>query len=819
MTTQTFKEELDYLTSALDSMVEEQAGKKLHDSIDAIRELALSGRRDGNRRSLQKKRSLLASLSVEDAYQIAHAYSLFFQLVNLCEERERVRRLSMKEAPAMSMDWLFATLKQSKVKPKTVQKCLDSLEIEPVLTAHPTETKRRTTMNQLSRLVTNWDHPEESMEALWMTEEVRQQKMSPLNEVDNALFYFQQTIFEGTANFYRRFCEGLEKHYPTVKLSRSFLRFASWVGGDRDGNPFVTPEVSLEAMERHRDRALKHYYDECRLLVNETTQADPVAEVGGADPVFGAHGKQFQPFESLRGQLAALAERIHNRSISAEGLLAGLESVQRSLIERGAVRSAKGRIQSLIQKVKVFGFHLAELDFRDNSTKLTTARGELLEEFKTIRELQRIYGPDAAHRFILSMTMSAEHILVLFEIAQEAKCLDVDLVPLFETIGDLENSVGILRQLWDDKDYRQHLKRRGNIQEVMVGYSDSNKDGGYLAANWHLHEAQRRMTELADELGMKLRFFHGKGGTIDRGGGASHRSLRAQPNAAPGGRLRITEQGEVVSLKYSRPEIAKRNFEQLASAVIAGQCLPFEEKEEKRIPVWEGVMKELSDLSFTHYQDLVFRTPGFIDYFWQATPIELVEHLNIGSRPVKRASNAGRDITQLRAIPWVMSWTQSRHLISAWYGIGHAVTAYCKKNPKGLAELRQMYRDWPFFQQLIENAEISLAKTELGIAREYAQLVKDESLRNRIFKLIEKEYAKSVDAILKITKHKRLLENQPTLEESLHRRNPEIDPLNYLQIQFIRQWRKTPPKKRTETLRRLLVLTVKALSFGMKSTG
>lgn len=817
MTTQDFKDELDYLTRKLDAIVDEQAGREIHDDIHTIRELALSGRQKGGRKSQQKKRRLLADLSTEDAYQIAHAYSLFFQLVNLCEERERIRRLDMKKAPAMSMEWLFSMLKEAKVPAKKIQETLDQVEIEPVLTAHPTETKRRTTMNHLQRLVNNWDAPEESLEALWLTEEVRQQKMSPLNEVDNTLFYFNQTIFQGASDFYARLNACLKKHYPKVDLSRSFLTFACWVGGDRDGNPFVTPEVSLETMERHRNMALKHYYEECRKLVNETTQSDPVSDDPTSAPVIGAQGKQFQPFESLRGQLSSLAERVHNRSISAEGFLAGLESVQRSLIERGAIRSANGRIESLIQKVKVFGFHLAELDFRDNSTKLEKAREELLAEFKTIRELQLTYGRRAAHRFILSMTTCSDHILGLLEIAQEAKCNHVDLVPLFETIDDLANSVDILKELWADEGYRAHLAKRGNIQEVMVGYSDSNKDGGYLAANWHLHEAQRRMSELADECEVKLRFFHGKGGTIDRGGGASYRSLRAQPFAAPGGRLRITEQGEMVSLKYSRPEIAKRNFEQLTSAVIASQCLPDPDSHEERLSTWEKVMEQLADSSFKHYQDLVFRTPGFMDYFWQATPIELVEHLNIGSRPTRRAS--GRDIQQLRAIPWVMAWTQSRHLISAWYGIGHALTEFCKKNPKGITELRRMYREWPFFQQLIENAETSLAKTELGIAGEYANLVTDEALRDRIFGMIEAEYKRSVKTVLKITGHKRLLENHPTLEESLHRRNPQIDPLNFLQIQFLDNWRNTPPKKRTETMRRLLVLTVKALSFGMKSTG
>jgi phosphoenolpyruvate carboxylase len=403
----------------------------------------------------------------------------------------------------------------------------------------------------------------------------------------------------------------------------------------------------------------------------------------------------------------------------------------------------------------------------------------------------------------------------LFKLAKLAGVHEIDFVPLFETIEDLENSARILGELWSDAEYRRHLKHRGQIQEVMVGYSDSNKDGGYLAANWFLYRAQKEMSRVADECGVKLRFFHGKGGTIDRGGGASYRSLRAQPHAAHGGRLRITEQGEVISLKYSNPIIAQRNLEQLTSAVIAVQCLP--ETEAQDLAKWEEAAAQLAQFSFEHYQQLVYRTPEFAEYFWQATPIDLIEHLRLGSRPSRRAATA--DIRQLRAIPWVFSWTQSRHLISAWYGVGHALKQFADREPDGLEQMRKMYRRWPFFRMLLDNAELSLAKADLGIARQYAALVESADVRKKIFGLIESEHARSIAMVLAVNERKNLLANQPTLAQSIRLRNPYIDPLNHLQIRFLSVWRKADETQRTEHLRRLLALTVKGVASGMKSTG
>ncbi len=806
-----FHADYTHIIGHLDAIIREQAGDLIHSHIEQIRGLARASRHYGDKASLAAKRTLLDSIDEPTAYRITHAFSLYFQLVNLCEERERTRHLKASAEPSMSFRWLFRALKEQRVPARKVELILSQLEIEPVLTAHPTETKRRTMLDHIRRLEKEWDDPGTILEALWHTEEIRRTRMTPLNEADNIHYFFNETIFEAAARFESEFHQLLDETYPGIDAPDSFMRFATWVGGDRDGNPFVTPEISSEVMRRQSQVARGHYHAECLALTAELTHA--VSSARRAEDSRGL----FQPFERHRFDLIDIANDIANDDISAANLIKRLTKIRQHLLKAGARRAANGRIDRLIRQVKTFGFHLAHLDFRDNSTKLDGAADELAAEFRAISQIQADHGADAAHRFILSMTRSAEDILSLRKIAYWASCRSVDLVPLFETIDDLKNAPDILQRLCADKSYRRHLRRRDDVQEVMVGYSDSNKDGGYMAANWHLYVAQRELVQVAKKEGIHLRLFHGKGGSIDRGGGASHRALRAQPHAASGGRIRITEQGEIISLKYSHPFIAERNFEQLTTAVVATQCLPAETADKRTVRRWERLMSGLADASQQSYRQLVYDTPEFLEYFHQATPIDLIERLRIGSRPARRSK--GADISQLRAIPWVFSWTQSRHLISAWYGIGAAIDSFIEDNEDGLAELIDMYHRWPFFQQLINNAEMSLAKTDLGIARNYASLVKNDSVREKVFGMIESEHGKAVYAVLAITGRAALLAGQPVLAESLHRRNPHVDPLHFLQIRFLDKWRNAKKSQQTESLRRLLALTVNGIAFGMKSTG
>ena len=809
------KQEVRFITTRLGDIIREQAGDAVFGHVERLRQLAKTIRQHHREPDIHAKRRLIARLPVREADQVAHAFSLFFQLVNLCEERARIRHLRAHPGSPQSLRRLFQELQEAGVPARRLQQCLDALDVQPVLTAHPTEAKRRTGVNQILRLAARFDDPDEVLEALWQTEEVRARRPEPLDEVANTLFYFDRTIFETVANFYATFDAELRAHYPAVRRRRAFLTFASWVGGDRDGHPLVTPEVSRTVVRLHRQRATAFYDRECDRLIEELSHAVPGRWrlPRQRDPL------SFHRAELFRRELVAIRRRLAGGRYAMTELVRDLQTIQTGLHRQGAHRAAQGHVARLVNQARVFGLHLAELDFRDHRDKLQEAPGELRAQFRALRAIQQPHGTAAANHYVLSMTRNADDVRALLRLARRARVGQVDLVPLFETTEDLENAPRVMRELWSDADYRVHLAGRGRVQEVMLGYSDSNKDGGYLAANWCLYRAQKELSLLADECAVKLRLFHGKGGTIDRGGGQSHRSLRAQPYAAHGGRIRITEQGEVVSLKYSHPLIAQRNLEQLTSAVIAAHCLPGPEAVHgDRLGQWERWMEDLSRRSLESYQRLVWQTPEFARYFWQATPIDLIEHLQLGSRPSRRRPS--RDIRHLRAIPWVFAWTQSRHLLPAWYGIGQALEEFVRHQPGGLENLREMYRQWPYFASLLDNAEVSLAKTDLYIASRYATLVTDAGVRRQIFGIIQDGYERSVSMVLRVSQRGELLANQPVLAESIRLRNPYVDPLNYIQVRFLPRWRRaTPGSGPSERLRRLLALTVKGIAFGMKSTG
>lgn len=821
------RDEVRFLTTRLGNIVREQSGELVFDHIERLRKLARKVRDndDPEQISIDEVMELVGNLPIESASQIAHAFSLFFQLVNLCEERARIRHLRETEEPRQSLRRIFHELSEAGVPPEKLQSVIDSLEIEPVFTAHPTEAKRQSLLYHLWRLRDWPDDPDEILETLWQTEEVRHRRPQPLDEVEHFLTFFDRTIFDAVADFYENVDRELARHYPSVQRRRQFLTFASWIGGDRDGHPYVTPEISRQTMSRHHHCVLAFYERQIDALFLELSHAGEIAEEStpAVKPVRSGparvRGRRLQPNAIFRRQLQSIALKLRDGYLSADEFIADLEQIRDGLLAQNARRAAEGRIARLISQVHVFGFHLAELDFRDSSDKLHSNEAAIRDEFRVQQGLQERYGRQASNRFILSMTHNAEDLRQLLTVAEDEGLQDVDIVPLFETVDDLARAGELMRQLWSDADYRRHLEYRGNVQEVMLGYSDSNKDGGYLAANWNLYTAERELAALADECSVGLRFFHGKGGSIDRGGGQSHETLRALPTAVHGGRIRITEQGEVISLKYSSPEIAIRNLEQLASGVIAAECLPApDEKFADKLPRWEYAMGRLAEYSSEFYRELVRHTPEFLEYFRQATPIDLIEHLKIGSRPSRRKSAGSLD--DLRAIPWVFSWTQSRHLISAWYGIGHAMERFIESERNGLTVLREMSDTWPFFGLLLANAETSLAKADMHIAGCYAQLVESPEVRERVFGRIELEHRRSKELVLTVSGRKELLARDPVLAESIRLRNPYVDPLNFLQIQFLRQWRNADPEAEpNEDLERLLALTAHGIAFGMKSTG
>ncbi|MBE7561121.1 phosphoenolpyruvate carboxylase [bacterium] len=502
------------MTTRLGAMIREQAGERLFERIEQVRLLSKAIRQKQDRAAIRAKRRLLSRLSLPEAHQVAHAFSLFFQLVNLCEERERIRHLRARAAPPQSLAWLFSNLRAARVAPEALARCLAALEVEPVLTAHPTEARRRTALSHLMRLARgpDWDleNPDfrarldEILEVLWQTLEVRERPVTPLDEVDNVLFFFERTIFETVANFYRTFDAELAAAYPGIERTREFLTFASWIGGDRDGNPLVTPEVSLAAMQRQRALILDYYRRQCGLLVEELSHAHPLEWEPRPGRLESPPADSVQFSEGLRRRLHELGRRLGTPGLSAEEFVAQLESMREELGRRRAPRAAAGRLTRLVTQDRVFGFHLAELDFRDHHDRLHAHGGAaVLAELRALRRLQRRHSPAAAHRFILSMTRDADDLRRLLSLARRARLTEVDLVPLFETIDDLERCDAVMAELWQDRRYRAHLARRGDVQEVMLGYSDSTR----TAATWRqlVSLPPAAPGRLADECGVRLR--------------------------------------------------------------------------------------------------------------------------------------------------------------------------------------------------------------------------------------------------------------------------------------------------------------------------
>ena len=814
------RNEVRQLTTQLGHVIKEQAGQKVFDIVEDLRTYSIKVRRSGSNGvgTAERRRfnQIFTNLDVDDAYDVVYGFGLFFQLVNLCEERARQRFLEAHPEPRQSVRHTLRSLKNAGISSTKLQNCLDSLEIQPVVTAHPTEAKRRTVLNHILRLSSNFERAHEILEALWYTTPTRVNKVSVNDEVRNKLFFFQKTILDVVPKLYGTFDQALSDYFPKVKRNNEFLSFGSWVGGDGDGNPYVTPEITLQTMQMHTDLVHGYYIHQCDRLIEELTH-DTNDSTLKSRITKTCETEYFQPGELYRKLMINIRAGLRQKSLPLGEFLANLELIKKKLTEQKAFEAANGRLSNLILQVRVFGLHLATLDIRDHSEKLVNAKDEMRGKFRAVMKIQKEFGERASNRLILSMTTSAQDIKNLAALTKNVGLTTADYVPLFETIDDLKNCSSIMNELWNNKEYRAHLRKRSNIQEVMVGYSDSNKDGGYLAANWYLYLAQKSLTKSAKKHKIKLRMFHGKGGTIDRGGGKSYEFLQAQPFSAPDGKIRITEQGEVVAFKYANPVIAQRNLEQLISGVIASQCFPRKEAATGKIKIWEKVLEEISDNSFHTYQDLIYRTDRFIEYFRQATPIDLIETLQIGSRPAKR--KATMKISDMRAIPWVFSWTQSRQMISAWYGLGTALESFMKQDKKNERILKDMYQRWPFFQAVLINSELALSKTDMYIAEKYADLVEDKELRERIFGQIKSEHRRTIRAILSISGKKKLLADQKTLHNSIKLRNPYVDPLHHLQIHLLKQWRKEKNAKKKVALREVLALAVNGIAYGMKNTG
>lgn len=906
----TLRDDVRTLTTWLGRVIREQQGETFFTKLERLRQLAKATRARPGASSRAALRAFVDRLTPREAQNMARAFTLYFQLVNLAEEHHRIERLRDREreagAPPLSVEKALSDLRRAGVPRARIARAVANLRLEPVFTAHPTEAKRRVVLRHLLRMAEGWEEHRrsdrspsekrrsenallESLEALWQTQQVRQRRVTVEDEVRNVLFFLIGTVPRAAAEFWDAFTEAAACLAPGAVPSPRLLSFGTWVGGDRDGNPSVTPDVSRWTLAEQRRTALEFYRNAVRDLQSLLTSSSLAAPVDPAVvkslnkdrrslPELEERLRHWERGEYYRAKLWAVEARLVRAQSGAKGgytaaagLVDDLVLLRRSLEKHGGARTARGALLTLERQVRLFGFHLARLDFRQHSARVRAAAealaggrpataewagliaagapravpriagdGLALREMETLAELQKTFGTRAADHYILSMTRSADDLWAALFLARRAGLIrregnrwrsTVDIVPLFETVEDLSRAPALMAALWRHPFYRQILASRGGAQEIMLGYSDSNKDAGYLAANFHLFRAQESLGRAAEKAGVLLRFFHGKGGTIDRGGGPAHRAILAAPRSVPGGRLRITEQGEVIAYKYGRPAVARRNFEQMASAVLTAELAPPGAKlSPARRSVYEGVLAGLAEASRRHYRALVYETPGFAEYFAQATPIDLIERVEIASRPVFRSGKpkdgsprapAAPSLADMRAIPWVFSWTQSRNLLPAWYGAGSALQEFLdEKGAAGRGLLADMYARWPFFAALLDNLELSLAKADLTIAEGYAALVKDRSLRSAIFGRVREEHRRTVGALRAITGHASPLEQSPVLRESIALRNPYVDSLSALQTRFLSLWRdpRRSPAERDKALGVLLV-TINGIAAGMKSTG
>ena len=897
--------EIRFLGRLLGEIIREQAGAARYDLEEEIR-LGARARREGLPDAERALQARIASMRDPEARTVVRAFTLFFDLMNLAEDRERIRVLRERERArypeprSESMEEAVLLMRGAGLDPAKSQALLDLLSIGLVFTAHPTEAKRRSVRvkvrllrqclvllddeqllpRERERLITRM---RSLLTGLWQTELVRPRRPSVVEEVEVGLF-FASTLWEVTPVIYGELERALGKIFPGAAFRLPpFLSFGSWIGGDRDGNPHVSAGVTGQTLLRMRAAAVDAHLEQCALLFDELTSS--MREVGVSTELLQAlearvrdipdvvpllepvspHEvyRRFLKVVEWRLQRTRVAESLDRLPVGAYcsgGELAGdLVLIRDSLRQNKGGPIFEGDLQGWLWQTEVFGLHFARLDIRQESGRNLAVVAELMralglaEDYASLtegskrelfhralsadmtppqaelsddaRETLAVFsmlgraastlGDEALGGHIISMTHSVSDILAALWLMRLHDGPAMEIIPLFETIEDLEHAPVIIREMLEDPAYRRHLARRKDVQTVMIGYSDSTKDGGYLAACWALYKAQSVLSEVAQERGVRLIFFHGRGGSLGRGGGPAARSILALPPESLGAGLRMTEQGEVLADRYDDPHIAARHLEQVIWATLAASVKPLSPPRAK----WMDAMQELATEALAAYRGLIDQ-PGFLAFFEQATPIREIESLPIASRPAHRRGI--RSLSDLRAIPWVFAWTQNRCMIPAWYGIGSAFQCFARAHPDGWSTLQEMYAGWPFFRATLDNAVLALAKSEMEIGRLYAQLVEDAEIRERIWGLIAGEYGRSRDAALKTNGHADLLEEIPWLKRSIMLRNPNTDPLNLVQVEWLRRLRQAELEgdaPRQTECRELLRLTIEGVAAGMRTTG
>jgi phosphoenolpyruvate carboxylase len=891
------------LGNILGQVLVEQESEEIFTIEEAIRSLSKQ-RRAGDPHAAAHLSKQVEALTAEQARAVASAFALYFDLVNLAEENDRVAKFKTYRSETVmtpdSIRMAIEEFKQRGVPAADVQAMLDQLDIELVLTAHPTQAKRRSLMSKLVRISgllkdltgngTLSSQKEDIVGELyaeistyWLTERERTAQPQVTDEVRTGMYFIDHVLWDVLPLIYQELEETLAELYPEVSIPEKWLGLASWIGGDRDGNPNVTYQITAETLRLHRGLAIEKHRKSIQDLARKLTFSarlfpPPISLIEwfqGRQPLpehvaFLASRYQDEPYRLVLSMLASdlriasqeamtthlLADYPHQAQVQLGALSKPVEIISRHLPEK----LGKTTIQPVEKQLRIFGLHSASLDIREDASRINAVVGEILRAldlmpdfagscsedriehltrlldelpsnlsdrpgvtvetaetwsiFKLMRRAQEVYGKELFGAFVISMTQCPADVLSVLLLSRWAGCdQNLRIAPLFETVDDLRNAPDVLRDLFEHEAYRQHLKRNDDYQIVMIGYSDSNKDAGYLSANWNLYQAQEEIAAICREYSIKLTLFHGRGGTVARGGGPANRAILSQPPGTINGRFRLTEQGETIASRYSNPDLAFQHLEQVVSAVI---CASIPEETGQPIPQsWRQELGVMSEAAQQTYQSLVYQTVGFMQFWQQVTPIHEITQLRIGSRPSARKPGA-HQVTKIRAIPWVFSWMQSRFNLPGWFGLGTGLEA------AGSAEtLKEMYASWPFFKAILDNAEMSLQKADMEIARLYLTLAEDQKAAEAFFEIIHEEFERTREWILAITGYANLLENDPDLLHSIQLRNPYIDPLNFVQVETLHRLRSLDDRTSPQAgdLQNIIVMTINGIAAGLRNTG
>jgi phosphoenolpyruvate carboxylase len=904
------REDIRLLGRILGDTVRDQEGEAVFDLVERIRTTSIRFHRDDDKPARRELEGILDGMSTAETVRIVRAFSYFSHLANIAEDQNNIRRMRAQRSSAAAategtLAGAIARAHAAGIDAPALRRFFGQALVSPVLTAHPTEVRRKSTIDREMEIAALLDQRErmqltaEEIEAseeqlrrevltLWQTNLLRRTKLTVLDEVANGLSFYDYTFLREVPRLH---CV-LEDRLRAEDLAdgsadmASFLRMGSWIGGDRDGNPFVTADVMRGTLALQSTRVMRFYLDELHVLGSELSLAAHLADVSdelralaerSPDPSPHRIGEPYRlAVSGIYARLAAtaLVLDVHTSRppvgdaapyASAQEFKADLDVLDRSLISNNSRVIARGRLRLLRRAADCFGFYLASLDIRQNSAVHERTIAELMDaatpgtsylalneeariallssELRTTRPLASLFvkyseetlgelalfraaaevhgkfGVNAIPQCIISMCKGVSDMLEVALLLKEVGLVDsagrsaINIVPLFETIEDLQASAAIMDRLLSLHDYRKLVDSRGAVQEVMLGYSDSNKDGGFVTSGWELYKAEIGLVKVFERHGVRLRLFHGRGGSVGRGGGPSYDAILAQPGGAVDGQIRITEQGEIISSKYSNAEVGRNNLEILAAATLEASLLAPRHSAPRA--EYLETMEQLSALAFKAYRNLVYETDGFVDYFWESTVITEISTLNIGSRPASRKKT--RAIEDLRAIPWVFSWAQCRLMLPGWYGFGSAVEAWLVEHPdKGMPFLQEMHREWPFFRTLLSNMDMVLAKSSIAIASRYAELVPDVTLRETIFGRIRREWHLSIETLLDIMGQDRLLQGNPLLDRSIRNRFPYLDPLNHVQVELLKEHRAQNPD---EQVLRGIQLTINGISAGLRNSG